>query len=91
MKRRVETWEHSPVEHVIESETIDYDSRSFSFLTFGHENPAIITVKIGQEERTLSRDAMKEGFQRLLDAIDRTPAQSRGDGQNPVKAFPKQL
>lgn len=76
MKRVVQTFQDSPVAHVIESETIDYDSRSFSFTTFGHKDPRIITVEIGTVTRTLSRDAMKEGFQRLLDAIDATPAQS---------------
>lgn len=75
MRRHVHTIEHSPVDHVIESETIDYDSRSFSFLTFGHADPSIITVKMGKEERTLTREAMRQGFERLLDAIDRTPPQ----------------
>ncbi|MDF1716170.1 MAG: hypothetical protein P1U75_05795 [Antarcticimicrobium sp.] len=75
MKRTVKTFQDSPVSHVIESETIDYDSRSFAFSTFGHEDPSIITVTLGRESRTLTRDAMKEGFQCLLDAIDATPAQ----------------
>lgn len=75
MKRVVQTFQHSPVAHILESETIDYDNLSFSFTTFGHRDPRIITVEIGSEIRTLSRDAMKEGFKRLLEAIDATPAQ----------------
>jgi hypothetical protein len=72
-KRAVKTFEESPLDHIIESETVDYDNRSFAFSVFGHEDPAIVTVIIGKEQRTLSRDALTEGFTRVLDAIKRVP------------------
>jgi hypothetical protein len=72
-KRTVKTFEERPLDHIIESETVDYDNRSFAFSVFGHEDPAIVTVIIGKEQRTLSRDAHTEGFTRLLDAIKRVP------------------
>jgi hypothetical protein len=73
MKRLVKTFEERPLDHIIESETVDYDNRSFNFTVFGHRDPRIVTVILGQEERTLSRDAMREGFTRILDAIERVP------------------
>lgn len=72
-KRVVQTFEERPLDHIIESETVDYDNRSFAFSVFGHEDPAIVTVIIGKEQRTLSRDAHTEGLTRLLDAIKRVP------------------
>lgn len=78
MTRNVKTFEHRPVEHILECETVDFDSRSFSFVVFGEADPALVTVVIGTEQRTLSRVAMKEGFQRILDAIDKVPAQPKG-------------
>ena len=86
LKRHVVTYQHSPIEHVIESETVDYNNLTFSFITFGHQDPSIITVKMGKEERTLTREAMRQGFERLLEAIDSTPAQTPDVGQAAIKA-----
>lgn len=73
-KRTVQTFEERPLDHIIEVEVVDYDNRNFSFSVFGHTDPRIVTVIYGKEERTLSRDAMREGFTRILDAIERVPA-----------------
>lgn len=73
-KRVVQAFEERPLDHIIEVEVVDYDNRNFSFTIFGHEDPRIVTVIYGKETRTLSRDAMREGFQRILDAIERVPA-----------------
>ena len=73
MKRQVQTFTETPLPHVIESETIDYDNRSFHFEVFGHENPHVVTVTWNGVTITRSRDAMREGFERLLDAIKRVP------------------
>ena len=77
-KRLVKTFEHSPVEHVIESETVDYDNRTFAFTVFGHEDPNVVTVMIGTYMATLSRDAMREGFARLQDALEKVPHVPKG-------------
>lgn len=72
-RRIVQTFEERPARHIIESETVDFDNRSFHFTVFGHEDPALVTVILGKESRTLTREAMREGFTRILDAIERVP------------------
>ena len=37
LKRLVKTFEHRPLDHIIESETVDFDNRSFAFTVFGHD------------------------------------------------------
>lgn len=71
--RHVETFEHRPAAHILESETVDLDNRSFHFEAFGHSDPHVVTVVIGTESRTLTRAAMREGFARIIAAIDTLP------------------
>lgn len=73
VKRVLRTFEHTPAPHVIESETVDLDNRSFAFTVMGDTDPAVVTVFLGKEGRTMTRAAMKEGLSRILDAIDRVP------------------
>lgn len=74
MTGQVRTFEHRPLDHILESETVDYDNRSFAFTAFGHQDPKIVTIDLGKWSATLSRDAMREGFTRILDAIEKVPA-----------------
>lgn len=74
MTRSVKTFQHSPVLHVIESETVDYDNRTFAFTVFGEPDPNLVTVKLDGYVRTLSRDAHIEGLTRLLEAIKSCPS-----------------
>lgn len=73
MTRSVNTFQHSPMLHIIESETVDYDSRTMSFTVFGERDPNLVTVKLDGYVRTLSRDAHIEGLTRLLEAIKSCP------------------
>lgn len=77
MKRSIQTFEHSPVAHIIESETIDYDNASFAFTVFGSEDPNIVTVMIGPLTMTLSREAMREAFEKVQTAIETVPPVER--------------
>ena len=76
-RRAVHTFEDRPFPHILESETVDWDNRSFSFTLFAHDDPDLITLILGKEQRTASRAAMKEGLQRILDGID-TVEHSKG-------------
>ena len=72
--RRVVTHREQPIPSIIESMTVDYDNRSFDFTVHGHEVPGIITVTLGPYETTLTREALVEGFTRLLEAIEQVEA-----------------
>jgi len=71
--RVVKTFENRPLDHIIESETVDYDSRSFGFTVFGHEDPRIVTLVLGDYEITRSRACLTEGIERILKAIKEVP------------------
>lgn len=73
-KRHVQTFEHRPLAHIIESETVDLDNRSLAFTVFGHEDPNVVTLEIGQTTLTRSRACLTEGMERILDAIKAVPA-----------------
>lgn len=73
MKRIVQTFQHSPLAHIIESETVDFDNRSLAFTAFGHEDPEIVTLVLGDNSFTRSRACLIEGMERILDAIKRVP------------------
>lgn len=72
-KRVVKTFEHRPLEHIIESETVDLDNRSLAFTVFGHEDPEIVSLVLGDNTFTRSRACLIEGMERILDAIKRVP------------------
>ena len=74
MKRKVKTFEDRPLAHIIESETVDYDNRSFAFSVFGHEDPELVTLILGDNQFTRSRACLAEGFERVLEAIKTVPA-----------------
>lgn len=73
MKRLVKTFEHRPLEHIIESETVDLDNRSFSFTVFGQEDANVVTLILGNNEFTRSRACLIEGMERILKAIKEVP------------------
>lgn len=73
MKRVVKTFQHRPLDHIIESETVDYDSRSLAFTVFGHEDPQVVTLVLGDNEFTRSRACLIEGMERILQAIKEVP------------------
>ncbi len=73
VKRHVKTFQDRPVTHVIESETVDYDNRSFSFSVFGHEDPNVVTLILGGNEFTRSRACLTESMERVLQAIKEVP------------------
>lgn len=77
MTRRVQTFEARPVEHILESETVDYDNRSFAFTLFAHDDPNLITLHLGDYASTLSRDAMSEGLRQILNGIATLPPITR--------------
>lgn len=74
--RHVEAFEHRPAAHILECEVVDFDNRSFHFEVFGHSDPHVVTVTIGKESRTLTRTAMRDGFARIVEAIDAIPPAS---------------
>ena len=74
MKRLVKTFEHRPLDHIIESETVDLDNRSFAFTVFGHEDPNVVTLEIGKVSYTRSRACLIEGMERILKAIKEVPS-----------------
>lgn len=78
MKRSIQTYQHSPIAHIVESETVDFDNRNFSFTVFGEEDPNLVTVKLDGYVRTLSRAAHVEGLERLIEAIKTVPSQPKG-------------
>jgi hypothetical protein len=78
MKRSIQTYQHSPIAHVVESETVDFDNRNMSFTVFGEEDPHLVTVKLDGYVRTLSRAAHVEGLERLIQAIKTVPSQPKG-------------
>jgi hypothetical protein len=78
MPRAIKTFQHSPIDHVVEVEVVDFDNRNLSFIVFGEEDPNIVTVKLDGYVRTLSRAAHVEGLERLLEAIKTVPAQPKG-------------
>lgn len=71
--RAVKTFEHRPLDHIIESETVDYDNRSFGFTVFGHEDPQVVTLILGDTTFTRSRASLTEGMERILKAIKEVP------------------
>ena len=73
-KRVVKTFEHRPLDHIIESETVDYDNRSFGFTVFGNEDPQIVTLILGDTTLTRSRACLTEGMERILKAIKEVPS-----------------
>lgn len=73
MKRAVKTFEHRPLDHIIESETVDYDNRAFGFTVFGNEDPQIATLILGDNTITRSRACLIEGMERILKAIKEVP------------------
>jgi hypothetical protein len=77
-KRAIQTFTHSPIDHVVEVEVVDYDNRNLSFTVFGEEDPNVVTVKLGGYVATLSRACHIEGLERLLEAIRNVPAQPKG-------------
>lgn len=77
-KRNVQVFTHSPIQHVVEVEVVDYDNTNMSFTVFGEEDPALVTVKLDGYVRTLSRAAHVEGLERLIQAIKTVPHQPKG-------------
>lgn len=73
VKRMVKTFEHRPLDHIIESETVDFDNRSFAFTVFGHEDPNVVTLEIDKATFTRSRACLIEGIERILKAIKEVP------------------
>ena len=71
--RAVKTFEHRPLDHIIESETVDFDNRSFGFTVFGNEDPQIVTLILGENTFTRSRACLIEGMERILQAIKEVP------------------
>jgi len=78
MPRAIQTFTHSPIDHVVEVEVVDYDNRNLSFTVFGEEDANVVTVRLDGYVRTLSRACHIEGLERLLDAIRNVPAQPKG-------------
>lgn len=74
MRRAVKTFEHRPLDHIIESETVDFDNRSFGFSVFGCEDPEIVTLILGDNTFTRSRACLIEGMERILKAIKEVPS-----------------
>ena len=72
--RAVKTFEHRPLDHIIESETIDFDNRSLAFTVFGNEDPQIVTLMLGDSTFTRSRACLIEGMERILKAIKEVPS-----------------
>ncbi len=71
--RVVKTFEHRPLDHIIESETVDFDNRSLGFTVFGNEDPQIVTLILGDNTFTRSRACLTEGMERILQAIKEVP------------------
>ncbi|WBU54167.1 hypothetical protein [Paracoccus sp. SCSIO 75233] len=73
MKRTIKTFEHRPLAHIIESETVDLDNRSLAFTVFGHEDPDVVTLEFMGTTLTRSRACLTEGMERILKAIKEVP------------------
>lgn len=75
MPRRINTFRDQPLEHVLEVEVVDYDSRSIRYLLQGHDDPALVTLTIyrGADSITWtrSRDAIKAMLEGILADTDK--------------------
>lgn len=73
-KRAIKTFQYRPLDHIIESETVDFDNRSLAFTVLGSEDPQIVTLLLGDSTFTRSRACLIEGMERILKAIKEVPS-----------------
>ena len=76
-KRLVNVFTDTPLDHVLEVEVVDLDNLSLAYTLFGHEDERVLTLMIDGQTYTRSREALRTMFTRLLDDLDKVPAQPK--------------